>query len=403
MPFVPRWAKNAPAFLQPGATHPLTTLDRSIARQFFFNTCALLVLLFSFVVAVDVSLNIDRFLRAAEQMLEGEEPSGARKLLVAALLVADLWWPKLLQLFSYMVGLALVGAMGFTLTQMVRHRELVAALAGGISLRRIALPVMVVAVLMIGLKVIDQEFVLSNPRIAPLLTRDHGDAGSREWSAFDVAPTADGAKRIFMAHEFIPAENRLVRIRIWDRDAQGRTTTLTTAPEAVWRDGAWELTSARVEQLILAPSGTDAADSAAPGTTAVLRIQTDLDPASLLLRKYASFSQSLSWRQIGAMLASPRLDPAVRQRLERARWGRISNACSTLLTLVITLPFFLVREPRNMLVQSLKCAPIGIFALLGSVFGAAMDVPGLPVQLSVFLPVLILIPIAIAAWSSVKT
>lgn len=379
----------------------MTTLDRSIARQFFFNTCALLVLLFSFVVAVDVSLNIDRFLRAAERMLEGEAPSGARKLLVAALLVADLWWPKLLQLFSYMVGLALVGAMGFTLTQMVRHRELVAALAGGISLRRIALPVMVIAVLMIGLKVIDQEFVLSNPRIAPLLTRDHGDAGAREWSAFTVPPTADGTKRIFMAHEFIPAENRLVRIRIWDRDAQGRTTTLTTAPEAVWRDGAWELTSARVEQLILAPSGADATDAADAGP--VLRVPTDLDPASLLLRRYASFSQSLSWRQIGAMLASPRLDPAMRQRLERARWGRISNACSTLLTLVITLPFFLVREPRNMLVQSLKCAPVGIFALLGSVFGAAMDVPGLPVQLSVFLPVLILIPIAIAAWSSVKT
>ena len=170
----------------------MTTLDRSIARQFLFNTCALLVLLFSFVVAVDVSLNIDRFLRAAERMLEGEQPSGVRKLLVAALLVADLWWPKLLQLFSYMVGLALVGAMGFTLTQMVRHRELVAALAGGISLRRLARPLLVVSAVMIGLKVVDQEFVPSDPRIAPLLTRDHGDAGSRggQRSACRRRPTA---------------------------------------------------------------------------------------------------------------------------------------------------------------------------------------------------------------------
>ena len=178
---------------------------------------------------------------------------------------------------------------------------------------------------------------------------------------------------------------------------------MTSAPEAVWRNGAWELADARVERLILSPSGAEsvAAASEAEGTT--LRISTDLDPASLLLRRYASFSQSLSWRQISAMLKSPRLDPAMRQRLERARWSRVSNALSTYLTLVITLPFFLVREPRNMLVQSLKCAPIGIFALLGSVFGAAVDVPGLPVQVSVFLPVLILIPIAIAAWSSVKT
>lgn len=383
----------------------MTTLDRSIARQFLFNTCALLVLLFSFVVAVDVSLNIDRFLRAAERMLDGEQPSGVRKLLVAALLVADLWWPKLLQLFSYMVGLALVGAMGFTLTQMVRHRELVAALAGGISLRRLARPVLVVAALMIGLKIADQEFVLSDPRIAPLLTRDHGDAGSREWSAFNVPPTADGAKRVFMAGEFVPSEQRLIRVYVWDRDAQGRTTTMTSAPEAVWRNGAWELSGARVERLVLAPTGVEADPGAAGpvGPDGTLRIATDLDPPSLLLRRYASFSQSLSWRQISAMLKSPRLDPAMRQRLERARWSRVSTAASTYLTLVITLPFFLVREPRNMLVQSLKCAPVGIFALLGSVFGAAVDVPGLPVQLSVFLPVLILIPIAIAAWSSVKT
>lgn len=383
----------------------MTTLDRSIARQFLFNTCALLVLLFSFVVAVDVSLNIDRFLRAAERMLDGEQPSGVRKLLVAALLVADLWWPKLLQLFSYMVGLALVGAMGFTLTQMVRHRELVAALAGGISLRRLARPVLVVAALMIGLKIADQEFVLSDPRIAPLLTRDHGDAGSREWSAFNVPPTADGAKRVFMAGEFVPSEQRLIRVYVWDRDAQGRTTTMTSAPEAVWRNGAWELSGARVERLVLAPTGVEADTGAAGavGPDGALRIATDLDPPSLLLRRYASFSQSLSWRQISAMLKSPRLDPAMRQRLERARWSRVSTAASTYLTLVITLPFFLVREPRNMLVQSLKCAPVGIFALLGSVFGAAVDVPGLPVQLSVFLPVLILIPIAIAAWSSVKT
>lgn len=381
----------------------MTTLDRSIARQFLFNTCALLVLLFSFVVAVDVSLNIDRFLRAAERLLDGEHPSGVRKLLVAALLVADLWWPKLLQLFSYMVGLAMVGAMGFTLTQMVRHRELVAALAGGISLRRLARPLLVVAALMIGLKIVDQEFVLSDPRIAPLLTRDHGDAGSREWSAFSVPPTADGSKRVFMAHEFVPSENRLVRVHVWERDAQGRAVSMTSAPEAVWRNGAWELTDARVERLVLSPTGAESADSTSGAEGGVLRIATDLDPPSLLLRRYASFSQSLSWRQISAMLRSPRLDPAMRQRLERARWSRVSNALSTYLTLVITLPFFLVREPRNMLVQSLKCAPVGIFALLGSVFGAAVDVPGLPVQVSVFLPVLILVPIAIAAWSSVKT
>ncbi len=403
----------------------MTILDRYIARQYLLNTIALLVLLGSFVVAVDVSLNIDRFLRAADRLLEGESPSSIRKLVVTALLVADLWWPKLLQLFAYMVGLALVGAMGFTFTQMVRHRETVAALAGGISLRRLAMPVMVVAAIMMGLKFIDQEFILSNPRIAPLLARDHGDAGNRVWSASAVPPTADGSRRVFMAREFLPKQARLLDLHVWERDQQGILTRHVAAAAAEWRDGAWELEGARELPVGLTPSGSDVTippegvasgrvdgEAAGGGGAAVagvaggaggVRIATDLDPAALLLRRDSRVVEALSWRQIGAMLASPKLDPSMRDKLVRVKWGRISIAISTFLSLMITMPFFLMREPRNMLVQSLKCAPVGIFALLGSVFGASAPVPGLPVVLAVFLPVLVLIPITIASWTSVRT
>jgi lipopolysaccharide export LptBFGC system permease protein LptF len=315
-----------------------------------------------------------------------------------------------------MVGLALVGAMGFTFTQMVRHRETVAALAGGISLRRLAMPVMVVAAIMMGLKFIDQEFILSNPRIAPLLARDHGDAGNREWSASAVPPTADGSRRVFMAREFLPKQSRLLDLHVWERDQQGILTRHVAAAAAEWREGAWELEGARELPVGLAPSGSDVTippegvasgrvDGTAAGAAVAggVRIATDLDPAALLLRRDSRVVEALSWRQIGAMLASPKLDPTMRDKLVRVKWGRISIAISTFLSLMITMPFFLVREPRNMLVQSLKCAPVGIFALLGSVFGASAPVPGLPVVLAVFLPVLVLIPITIASWTSVRT
>lgn len=383
----------------------MTILDRYIARQYFLNTIALLVLLGSFVVAVDVSLNIDRFLRAAEKMDNGSD-SSIRKLLMTALLVMDLWWPKLLQLFAYMVGLALVGAMGFTFTQLVRHRETVAALAGGISLRRLARPVLIVAAIMMGLKFIDQEFILSNPNIAPLLARDHGDAGNREWSASAVPPTADGSRRVFMAREFVPQDGRLVDVNIWERDPQGALTRHLVAAEANWSEGAWLLERARDMPVGLSPSGSEtAAANLADGRiiTTQVKVLTDLDPAAMLLRRDSRVLESLSWMQISAMLKSPKLDPTMRDKLVRVKWGRISIAISTMLSLLITMPFFLVREPRNMLVQSLKCAPVGIVAMLGSVFGASAPIPGLPVVLAVFLPVLVLIPITIASWSSVRT
>src|SRR5947207_593492 len=102
----------------------MNTLDRYIARQYLFNVLALLVVLFSFVVAVDVSLNADKFIEAVNRI--DPHAGGIRKAALVALGVLDMWWPKLLQLFNYLVGLVLVAAMGFTFTQLVRNRELVA-------------------------------------------------------------------------------------------------------------------------------------------------------------------------------------------------------------------------------------------------------------------------------------
>jgi hypothetical protein len=76
---------------------------------------------------------------------------------------------------------------------------------------------------------------------------------------------------------------------------------------------------------------------------------------------------------------------------------------SSILSLLITMPFFLIREPRNMLMQSLKCAPVGIISLMGGVLLSAMPVPGLPSGFAVFLPVVILLPVAIATLSTIRT
>ena len=110
-------------------------LDRSIAREYLINALTLLVVLLSFIVAIDVSLNIGRFAKAAEEVAsQGGEPAGLiRRGLVTVWLIGDFWWPKLLQLYNYLLGIVLVGAMGFTCVQLVRHRETVAVLASGLT------------------------------------------------------------------------------------------------------------------------------------------------------------------------------------------------------------------------------------------------------------------------------
>jgi len=56
-----------------------------------------------------------------------------------------------------------------------------------------------------------------------------------------------------------------------------------------------------------------------------------------------------------------------------------------------------------MVVQSLKGSPVAITALMGGVLGASATIPGVPVPLGVFIPVLVLAPIAVASATSVKT
>ena len=56
-----------------------------------------------------------------------------------------------------------------------------------------------------------------------------------------------------------------------------------------------------------------------------------------------------------------------------------------------------------MVAQTLKAAPISIGALLGSILGTAAPLPGLPVEAAVFVPVLALLPMAIAMLTSMKT
>ena len=76
---------------------------------------------------------------------------------------------------------------------------------------------------------------------------------------------------------------------------------------------------------------------------------------------------------------------------------------TNLLTLVIASPFFISRLPTGIVSRTIVCAPIVITALMGGVFGASAAIPGVPPVLGVFLPALVLLPIAIAAFGAIKT
>lgn len=379
----------------------MTLLDRYIARQYLINTAVLLVVLFCFVVGIDVSINFGKFVTAARELAKDGDQQGSwfRIGLVTVFAVFDFWWPKLLQLFNYMLGLVLVGGMGFTCAQLVRNRELTAVLSSGLSLYRVARPIIIVALALTGLQALNQELVI--PRLGPLLVREHDDIGKRELGKTMIKLGADGMGRLWYAHTFDADAGIMREVHIIERDREGLALRAIDAPEAQWKDGAWQLREGVARSR---------RDQSAP-VESVASITTDLDVDAMRVRRFENYRQSLSWSQIGQMLSRPGLSSGQAsgqslrraEELQRIRWGRIASMTSNMLALAVCMPFFLRREPTNMLVQSLKGAPVAITAILGGVLGATVAIPGVPPQISVFVACLILLPIVIMYATSVKT
>jgi len=376
----------------------MNLLDRSIARQFLTNVVVLFVIMCGFVVIIDVSLNADQFILMAEQIANADLPDGQdagalRKGVIAVVLCADLWWPKLLQLFNFLLGMVMVASMGFTCTQMLRNREFIAMMAAGIGLHRVMRPIMIVALGLTGLQVLNQELII--PQIAPLLVREHEDAGNHKLGVASVPLTLDGQRRLFRAESFDADTGEMHGIYILERNAEGRATRAITADSASYLNGAWVF-----ENGIESPRELAAVGQPRP----IDRIESSLDPDELRMIRFESYKQALSFSQVGRMLDRDSLvDSEQRSRLERIRWGRFSMMISSLLALLIAMPFYIQRVPTNMVVQSLKCAPFAILAVIGGILGASVPIPGLPAAIGAFVPVMILSIVAVAQFSGLKS
>ncbi|MEO1008461.1 MAG: LptF/LptG family permease [Planctomycetota bacterium] len=363
-------------------------LDRSIALQFAMNVFVLLIILGSFVVAVDASLNLDNYSKAA-----GRDGGFIGRAIGTLGVVWSLWWPRLLQLFNVTLGFVLVAALGFTCAQLVVRREFVAMLSSGISLRRAMAPVAAVSAGFFAVAIANQEFVI--PRIAPALVADglSGVGSSGGLGVTQVPTTPDARGRLYYAREFDPDEGVLRNLQVWERDERGVPVAMIAAREAAWDGTAWVLTDGRMQ-----PVGRPGA------ATPIERLETELDPAAMAVRRFSGLGQNLGFFELGEMLDQEgALTPDLRRRLQRDRWGRVGSWLATALSLVLAVPFLVTREPRNMAIQAAKCAPLVLAALVLSVLGVYAPVAGVPAWLSVFLPALVLAPAAAAAASSIQT
>jgi len=371
----------------------MTRLDRHIAARVLLNFVLLFAALYLFAATVDIILNLDEFTKAAEKDL-GEDAGWLSRLGLALYYAANYHLPQLFQFYAWLYGVVLVGAAAFTLSQMSRHRELVALAACGLSLRRVAAPILGVAIAMGGLQMLNQEYML--PRLAPLLLRTHKHAMQGAVDAFPVKFTDDANGNLLQAASFDPGTATLTSPGFIQRDDAGRTTHRWWASQATWNEGAggWDLVDGRVVEI-----AADGRGSTTPATAT--RLETDLSPMRLTMRRYGQVAGMLSLGQINDMLRWP--DAREAPSLRRSAVSRFAVIVLNVLILMIGLPFFLDREPGGQFPRAIRCA-----AVVLPVYFTAAGVMLVPLGfvgplVGVLLPVLVLLPVAMARMGLVRT
>lgn len=141
-------------------------IDRQMIRGYFKSYFVCLASLLSLYVVVDLFTNLDDFTHHNE---------GLR---ASLLRILTYYGYKVSQIFDRLCEAIVLLAAMFTVAWMQRNNEQVPLLSSGISTRRIVVPVLLSAFFMLGLAVVNQEFII--PRIADKLALDRDDPGGQK-------------------------------------------------------------------------------------------------------------------------------------------------------------------------------------------------------------------------------
>jgi lipopolysaccharide export LptBFGC system permease protein LptF len=373
----------------------MTTLDRYIVRQFLANFAVLSAVLLSLFVVVDLMVDLDEFLQAGDA--HADQWFGSKWLAVGATTV-DFYGPMVLLIYVFFSGLIVAGAMGFTVSHLQRQRELTAIIASGVSLYRVAMPIVIVGVALSASALPLQEFLL--PRMATQLTRSKSDL-KRETGGGEkpIRYIPDDVGNLWSATGYDPTQQRLTDLRVVVRNDKRVLDMLITADEAYWSEdhGGWRLVQANVRQ----PVGE--AGSAVEEVIAPEILQTKLTPAVLLARRATLFPAVLSLRELQTLQSNDAVDAKQRGVITRTIWGRFSLLVLNVLLLVMALPFFLRRLPGNPLMPSAQAAGLCVGAWAGGLIMLQASPEAVSPVVSAWLPVVIYLPISAILVTSIKT
>lgn len=320
----------------------LTVLDRYILRSLLINYLIALGVMLSLYLVLDMFVNMDEFTEQGYPLLQvlGN--------------MADYYGAHLFLYYAQLSGVIALFACAATIARLRKLNELTAILASGVSLYRVAAPVVCFGIVTSALMVVDTEWLI--PSVAHKLARDHDDAdGSR---AYEVLFLHDRNGALLSAGQFHPIHHDLRSLLVLTREANGSIVETLEADRATWEpptllrpQGRWLLDRATKTTRV-----TREDERFGPREDKVIThpryYESDLSPKDIQMRQAEGWISYLSLKSLRELQADGSVDRAA---IVRTRHARITAPIVSLVLLLLGLPFFLDRSPANVLSDAGKC------------------------------------------------
>ncbi|MBI5864785.1 MAG: LptF/LptG family permease [Planctomycetes bacterium] len=360
----------------------MLTVDRYVARSFLSAYLILLLLGVGQYVLFDLLGNMDEFTKNPEQSAWQ-----------STAIIWDYYLHNLPLYYSQLSGPIMAFAAAFTVANMLRNNELVALLAAGMPLPRLAAPILGVSVVLVALWFANREFLI--PSWAEKIARTKDDVIGQRVTGVHCARDENNA--ILTATRFLPTEGVVENVAIITAAAGDARSELIRADRGVWNPArhVWVL-----DRGIRYHQAADGEENT-PREEPVLAFPFTLTPEQLVLRRDAQWADLLSLRELNQLVASRSLTN--RGPIEISRHQRVTQPLVQWLLMVLALPFFLCRAPTNVLSAGGKALLMsGAFYVV--VFIAASVVKNsAQASLLAWIPILVFGPIAVVRLGNVRT
>jgi len=365
------------------------TLDRYILRSLVVNYLIALSVMISLYVLLDLFFNMDEFTENEWSVLE---VLGG---------IFSYYGTNLFKYFAQLSGVITVVAGMLTLGRLRRMNELTALLASGVSLYRVAVPVIAFGIATTVLWFIDTEVII--PAAAHKLARRHDDPrGDRTYGVW-FQNDRNGA--LLSAEDFLPSTGNMRRMMVMYRDGSGTVRDVLEAEEARWEPieghptgGRWKLERADLRRRVVRDPGAvgpqEEIERASPRY-----YESDLRPQDIQMRQSSQWLRYLGSRQLSELARAGSGDI---QRIAQIRHERFATPVVNVVMLLLGIPFLLRRMPGDVLGDAAKCLVVCGLCFVASVVGQNLSPAGMP-ALPSWLPIILFTPLAVVLLDRLQT